>query len=272
NTAVNKGKADVKVLELRLSEAKQTTEKVLKSTEKLYKSVTFDNPQVPTDTRFFDYVEEERVALKDKLAAAELRAEQQAVREKEAREKLLNALESKKELIESNRMLLAEKIDLRASQTSLTAQVQELKNEITNFKDNRQKLLTALKIEPKEGESANQAIYNKVSQLREKIKSLKEKVEPLMAFFERFKNKLSEQTKLNFPTLYPKQPSLETAMEKVQDKVTQIQKTLNGSSTIDIHEAQKRANVVTIEDIRLANRGYEEHQAKQKNNDRGYER
>ncbi|MDY0292898.1 MAG: hypothetical protein RBR02_11260, partial [Desulfuromonadaceae bacterium] len=41
NTAVNKGKADVKVLELRLSEAKQTTEKVLKSTEKLYKSVTF---------------------------------------------------------------------------------------------------------------------------------------------------------------------------------------------------------------------------------------
>jgi hypothetical protein len=262
----------VETLELRLSEAKNTLNSFAKQTTKLYKSVTQDNVQAPTDSRFFDYVAEEREALKEKLAAAELRAELQAAREKVIEKQLSQALQSKKEVEAVNHTLLSEKNDLRASQTALIAENTELKVEVSKWKEAFNKLAKALKDITK-CDKVNLAM----DKIKEKFNQLISKVETAEEFKKGFEKRQVHTT---------------TAKIRAEVRASNDPKELKEAKEVVIDEYERErfkqmcpiANEEQLEEFRLINRGlapkakeptldeYVQKFDQQKSRDRGYER
>lgn len=109
-----------------------------------------------------------------------------------------------------------------------------------------------MKIAP-EATSAKETVAF-VESLKQENKSLKEKLEPLVKFFERMNKNMNEQLKAKlaviFPTLYPKQPSLERNPKKCKTKLPKFKRLSTGHLRLTFTKHKKRANVVTIEDIK----------------------
>lgn len=163
----------------------------------------------------------------------------------ELKKDLSQALEAKKEVEAVNHTLRSEKMDLRASQSVLIAENEELKSKSKNSEIYKSALM---KIAP-EATSAKETVAF-VESLKQENKSLKEKLEPLVKFFERINKSLTEQAKAKFaelfPTLYPKQPSLETAVEKVKENLDKLQHMQ--SNQVDLKSLQEFMDTSTVQE------------------------
>lgn len=204
----------------------------------------------------------------------------------ELKNDLSQALEAKNELSEVNHTLRVEKMDLKGNQSAKIALIQELKNENESLKKENEDLKTQVQ----ELKTIVHDIWKMFPKtIREGIKNFKDLVEPVRKYLtkglEEHKVPVKKiETVDEFEKALPLR-SIHTATGKIRQeleasnepeylKIAKVQ-------VLEEFEKQRLETAVptfnpnarvTLDDIRLAERGYQEHLAKQKNQDRGLER
>lgn len=237
NTAVNKGKATVQELEAKISALSLRVE----SREKTLLEIL---PTAQKPIEVVHYVQE----LKKDLS---------------------QALQSKNELEAVNHTLKSEKMDFRATESNLNAQVQELKNEnevlkkenekLSWYKQQYQNIVSSLKK------------WTNLEDIRAVMQSVKDKFQEPKAHIESV-----EEFERGLPLR-----SIHTATDKIRQELEasnepEYLKIAKGL-VLDEFEKQRLEAVmpntrVTLDDILLAEQGYKEFVASQKKQDQGLER